>query len=365
MSEQDASSVTFSHSNVAMPAGAGSMSSPGTAGGQTALSPESSYARVTTPARTEVAQGSMTPALEVTPTGRGTKHKAFEDRRVDSPTPPKSPRSAETLALEDLPSLPMLDDLLTPGVAWPSAPTENDVPSPIEEREEKHHRVKGELRAEIARQEARVLAVERSKNEAIQQIESAVYREIESMSESITFRDQHIRRQEEMLQGQGETIQQMTLEDEGATYRCMELERMNTMSQEVAVHLRNKVMAINEEFSVQGQTAEYVYQEADTEIQQMRRALEVANLRYSNARSELKSAARTHDELTRKHAMELFKKEDERQTVLREGYEREAIGRGSIYDLQRESTCRKNKSFKKKCDFSIKPGMKFMMLIWR
>ena len=156
------------------------------------------------------------------------------------------------------------------------------------------------------------------------------------MSESITVCDQHIRRQEEMLQGQGETIQQMTLEDEGATYRCMELERMNTMSQEVAVHLRNKVMAINEEFSVQGQAAEYVYQEADTEIQQMRRALEVANLRYSNARSELESAARTHDELTRKHAMELFKKEDERQTVVREGYEREAISRGSIYDLQRK-----------------------------
>ena len=156
------------------------------------------------------------------------------------------------------------------------------------------------------------------------------------MSESITFRDQHIRRQEEMLQGQGETIQQMTLEDEGATYRCMELERMNTMSQEVAVHLRNKVMAINEEFNVQGRTAEYVYQEADTEIQQMRRALEMANLRYSNARSELESAARTHDELTRQHAMELFKKEDERQTVLREGYEREAISRGSIYDLQRK-----------------------------
>ena len=108
------------------------------------------------------------------------------------------------------------------------------------------------------------------------------------------------------------------------------------MSQEVAVHLRNKVMAINEEFSVQGQAAEYVYHEADTEIQQMRRALEVANFRYSNARSELESAARTHDALTRKHAMELFKKEDERQTAVREGYEREAISRGSIYDLQRK-----------------------------
>ena len=176
MSEQDASSVTFSHSNVAMPAGAGSMSSPGTAGGQTAISSESSYARVTTPARTEVAQGSMTPALEETPTGRGTKHKALEDQqRVESPTPPKSPRSAETLALEDLPSLPMLDDLPTSGVAWPLAPTENEVPSPIESREDKHHRIKGELRAEIIRQEARVLAVERSKTEAIQQIESAVY----------------------------------------------------------------------------------------------------------------------------------------------------------------------------------------------
>ena len=335
MSEQDASSVTFSHSNVAMPAGAGSMSSPGTAGGQTAISSESSYARVTAPARTETAQGSMTPAIEETPTGRGTKHKALEDQqRIESPTPPKSPRSAETLALEDLPSLPMIDDLLAPGVAWPLAPTENEVPSPIETQEDKHFRVKGELRAEIARQEARVLAVERSKTEAIQQIESAVHREIEAMSESIMHRDQHIRRQEEMLQGQGETIQQMTLEDEGATYRCMELERMNAMSQEVAVHLRNKVLAINEEFG-----EELLNTCTIKQIQRYSRCdftLEMANRRYANARSELESAARTQDELTKQHAMELFKKEDERQTVLREGYEREAISRGSIYDLQRK-----------------------------
>ena len=225
---------------------------------------------------------------------------------------------------------------MAPEVAWPLAPTENEAPSPIETREDKHHRIKSELRAEVIRQEARVQAFERSKAEAIQQIESAVYREIESMSESITLRDRHIRMQEEMLHGQGETIQQMTLEDEGATYRCMELERMNTMSQEVAVHLRNKVMAINEEFNVQGQAAEYVYHEADTEIQQMRLALDIANRRYSNARCEFESAARTHDELTRKHAMEIFKKEDERQTVMRERYEQEAINRGSIYDLQRK-----------------------------
>ena len=337
MSEQDASSVTFSHSNVAMPAGAGSMSSPGTVGGQTAISSESSYARVTTPARTEMAQGSMTPAMEETPTGRGTKHKALEDQqRIESPTPPKSPRSAETLALDDLPSLPQLEDLMAPEVAWPLAPTESEAPSPIETREDKHFRVKSELKAEVIRQEARAQAAERSKAEAIRHIESTVYREIESMSESITQRDRHIRMQEEMLHGQGETIQQMTLEDEGATYRCMELERMNTMSQEVAVHLRNKVMAINEEFSVQGQAAEYVYHEADTEIQQMRLNLELTNRRYANARSELEAAARNHDELARQHAMELFKKEDERQTAVREKYEQEAINRGSIYDLQRK-----------------------------
>ena len=337
MSEQDASSVTFSHSNVAMPAGAGSMSSPGTVGGQTAISSESSYARVTTPARTEMAQGSMTPAMEETPTGRGTKHKALEDQqRIESPTPPKSPRSAETLALEDLPSLPQLEDLMAPEVAWPLAPTESEAPSPIETREDKHFRVKSELKAEVIRQEARAQAAERSKAEAIRYIESTVYREIESMSESIKQRDRHIRMQEEMLHGQGETIQQMTLEDEGATYRCVELERMNTMSQEVAIHLRNKVMAINEEFSVQGQAAEYVYHEADTEIQQMRLNLELANRRYANARSELESAARNHDEMKRQHAMELFKKEDDRQTAVREKYEQEAINRGSIFDLQRK-----------------------------
>ena len=122
----------------------------------------------------------MTPAIEGTPTGRGTKRKALEDQRVESPTPPKSPRSADTLALEDLPTLPMLDDLPTQEATWPTALADADVTSPVSNREEMHFRVKGELRAEIARQEARVLASERSKFGAIQQIESVAYQEVES-----------------------------------------------------------------------------------------------------------------------------------------------------------------------------------------
>ena len=150
------------------------------------------------------------------------------------------------------------------------------------------------------------------------------------------YRDQFIRRQEEMLQGQDETIQQMTLEDEGATCRCMELERMSQMSQEVAIHLRNRVMAINEEFNTQGRSAEFMYHEADAEMQHMRRALDVANHRYSIARSELEASSKAYDELARQHATELSDKDTERQNILRESYEREATSRGSILDLQQK-----------------------------
>ena len=193
-----------------------------------------------------------------------------------------------------------------------------------------------ELKAEIARQEAKVLASERSRSEAIHQIESIAYQEFESMTERIMHRDQLIRRQEEMLQGQGETIQQMTLEDEGATYRCMELERMSQMSQEVAAHLKNRVMSINEEFNAQGRSAEFMYNEADADIRQLRRSLDVANHRYTIARSELEASSNAYDEMAKQHATEIFDKGVERQNIIRESYEREATGRGAVLDLQQK-----------------------------
>ena len=89
---EDASSITFSHAGTVAPAAANTQSSPGTVGGQTVISSDSSYAVVTpTPPRpteddVEIAGGNETPT-------RGTRRKAIEDDRVDSPTPPKSPRA--------------------------------------------------------------------------------------------------------------------------------------------------------------------------------------------------------------------------------------------------------------------------------
>ena len=85
------------------------------------------------------------------------------------------------------------------------------------------------------------------------------------MMERISHSDQFTRHPEEMLHGQGLTIEKMIIEDEGATYRCMELERMNVMAQEVAAHLKNRVVSINEEYNAQGLNAELVCNEANAE----------------------------------------------------------------------------------------------------
>ena len=115
------SSITFSHAGTVAAAAAGNLSSPGTVGGQTVVSSES-YGVVTTPAATIQAEDGATMLVDEqgTPT-RGTRRKALEDERVDSPTPPKSPRAV--LSLEDSArrGLENMDGLGGDRSTWPMA----------------------------------------------------------------------------------------------------------------------------------------------------------------------------------------------------------------------------------------------------
>ena len=155
---EDASSITFSHAGTVAPAAANSQSSPGTVGGRTVISSGSlSFAIVTpTPPRPEDGAAETAGGNE-TPT-RGTRRKAIEDDRADSPTPPKSPRAL--LSLEDsgmaiVASMGIggrTDDVL------PSANIGVEEPSPISDIEERRFHAMGLLRAEVAQQESRVIA---------------------------------------------------------------------------------------------------------------------------------------------------------------------------------------------------------------
>ena len=124
----------------------------------------------------------------------------------------------------------------------------------------------GEFRAGLAQEQAKVIASERARQESIQQLENIAYDEIRAMQDRIKHRDGQIRLQESVIQSQGSTIEEMTIEDEGATYRCAELERMNVMAHEEAVHLKERVLSINEEYNAQGINAEEMYHEANSEI---------------------------------------------------------------------------------------------------
>ena len=277
----------------------------------------------------EIAGGNETPT-------RGTRRKAIEDDRVDSPTPPKSPRAL--LALEDsamaiVASMGIggrTDDVL------PSANIGREEPSPISDIEERRFHAMGLLRAEVAQQESRVIASERARQESVQRIEQIAYDEISAMQASITQRDAQIRQQLEMIRGQGQTIEEMTIEDEGATYRCEELERMNRLTQEVATHLKNRVLSINEEFHVQGINAEQMYYEANHEIASLRRTLESLNQRYMVAQSELGVASSSAEEVARQHAKDLFNKDMERQETMRLHYHQESTHHGIIIELQQK-----------------------------
>ena len=162
---EDASSITFSHAGTIAPAAANTQSSPGTVGGQTVISSESSYAVVTpTPPRLTVED--VENAGNETPT-RGTRRKAIEDNRVDSPTPPKSPRAL--LELEDS-AMAIVAAMgiggSQPEGVLPSAITGGEEPSPISNVEERMFNTMGVLRAEIAQQESRVLQSERARQES-------------------------------------------------------------------------------------------------------------------------------------------------------------------------------------------------------
>ena len=221
-----------------------------------------------------------------------------------------------------------------PDDVLPSANIGGEEPSPISDVEAKRFHTMGLLRAEIAQQESRVLASERARQESVQQIEQLAYDEISAMQANITQRDAQIRQQLEMIRGQGQTIEEMTIEDEGATYRCEELERMSHLAQEVATHLKNRVISINEEFNVQGINAEQMYHEANYEIANLRRSLESLNQRYMVAQSELSVAASSAEEVARQHAKDLFNKDMERQEAVRLHYHQESTQQGIIIDLQ-------------------------------
>ena len=332
---EDASSITFSHAGTVAPAAANTQSSPGTVGGQTVISSDSSYAVVTpTPPRLTVED--VENAGNETPT-RGTRRKAIEDDRVDSPTPPKSPRAL--LELEDS-AMAIVAAMgiggSQPEGVLPSAITGGEEPSPISNVEERMLNTMEVLRAEVAQQESRVLQSERARQESTQYIEQIAYDEISAMQANIMQRDAQIRQQLEMIRGQGHTIEEMTIEDEGATYRCEELERMNHMAQEVAAHLKNRVLSINEEYNVQGINAEQMYHEAHSEISSLRRSLEALNQRYMVAQSELNVASSSAEEVARQHAKELFNKDMEKQETVRQYYHQESTQQGIIIDLQQK-----------------------------
>ena len=111
---------------------------------------------------------------------------------------------------------------------------------------------------------------------------------------------------------------------------------MNRLAQEVATHLKNRVLSINEEFNVQGINAEQMYQEANHEISSLRRSLESLNQRYMVAQSELSVAASSAEEVARQHAKELFNKDLERQETVRLHYRQKSIQQGIIIDLQQK-----------------------------
>ena len=223
----------------------------------------------------------------------------------------------------------MLEDGETEG-AWPMASAGGEEPSPISQAEDRRFNVMMQLKAEIAQQEARVLASERARQESVQYVEQIAYDEINAMQDRIAHSDHQIRQQLETIQGQGLTIEEMTLEDEGATYRCEGLERMNTMAQEVAVHLKNRVISITEEFNAQGINAEEMYHQANHEIASLRRSLEAANHRYMIAQSELNAAL---EETAKQHARELYNKDLDRQELVRAHYTQESTQQGIILDL--------------------------------
>ena len=170
----------------------------------------------------------------------------------------------------------------------------------------------------------------------MQRIEQIAYDEISAMQDSFAHRDAQIRQQLEMIRGQGHTIEEMTIEDEGATYRCEGLERMNHLAQEVAAHLKNRVISINEEFNVQGINAEQMHHEANHEIANLRRTLESMNQRYMVAQSELSVASSSAEEVARQHSKELFNKDMERQETMRLHYHQESTQQGIIIDLQQK-----------------------------
>ena len=312
------------------------MSSPGTVGGQTAISSVSSYGVVTTPTPTVRAEDGATMPVDEqgTPT-IGTRRKAIEDERVDSPTPPKHPRALLALEGSSRRNAGVNDDETTQG-AWPPAVAEGYEPPILSPTAERRFNTVMELRAEIAKQELKVIASERARQESVQHMEKIAYDEIEAMQERITHRDNQIRQQEAVIQGQGLTIHEMSGQDEGATYRCADLERMNAMAQEVAIHLKERVISANEEYNVQGFNAEEMYREANLEIGSLGRSLEAMNQRHAIAQSELHVESNLGEETARQRARDIFNKDLERQETIKDFYNQESIQQGVILELQRK-----------------------------
>ena len=110
---------------------------------------------------------------------------------------------------------------------------------------------------------------------------------------------------------------------------------MNVIAQEVAMHLKERVISINEGYNVQGCNAEEMYHEANMEVGKLRRSLEAMNQRYMVAQSELHLASSSAEETARQHAREMFNKDLERQETIREYYNQESTQQGIILDLQR------------------------------
>ena len=247
-----------------------------------------------------------------TPT-RGTGRKAIEDERVDSPTPPKSPRAL--LALEDSSrrNLEMIEDetaqsawppAVAAGIgalaesAWPTAVADGNEAPIFSPNAERRFDTVMELRAEVAKQESKAIACERARQESLQHVGKMAFDEIEALQERIMRSDHQIRQQEAVIQGQRLTAHEMSIEDEGATYRCADLERINVMAQEVAAHLKERVIGVNEEYNGQGFNAEEMYREA--------------------------------------HARGTFNINIERQGTLKDFYNQESTQQNVVLDLQRK-----------------------------
>ena len=144
----------------------------------------------------------------------------------------QGPRALQALEDSSQRIAGMIEDGFTEG-AWPSAVAGGHDSSPITFEKEQRCNTMMELRAEIAQQESCVIASERARQESVQHIEKVAYYETEATQERIMPRDHQIRQQERIMhrdhqirqqgaviQGQGATTHEMTIEDERATYGC-------------------------------------------------------------------------------------------------------------------------------------------------